>query len=428
VRTLSFPGAVVAAALSPDRRLVAVAARKRGRVTTSLIDVGTRRVRATLRERGVDALAFSPDGSLLATGSTDRTARLWRVPSGRLVHLLPQRGHVVAVRFSPRGRSLVTSSTDGSAAVWSVRRGIRMLLLTGSTGAATDAAFSPDGKYVAVAFTDEVARLYDATDGRLLAPLAGHGGPVTSIEFDARSRTIVTGSADGTVRLWSATAGDELVPIDRRPQPVTARFVTDTIVRTVAGRTARDVTVDGRVVHTSRAAGARPQPARSPNGKLIAMIHGREVDLRDARSGRVLRRLARQRSAVTDAEFSPDGRYVVTASDDHLARIYDARSGALVHVLVGHFFPVYAASFSPDGRWVVTASQFTAGLWNAQTGALVQYLRGHTKPLTGASFSPDGRWIVTGSKDGVASVVRCEICAGLSGLEQVARARLASLR
>jgi WD40 repeat protein len=99
-----------------------------------------------------------------------------------------------------------------------------------------------------------------------------------------------------------------------------------------------------------------------------------------------------------------------------------------VHVLRGHFFPVRTASFSPNGRWIVTASQFTSGLWDAVSGQLVLYLQGHTRPLTGASFSPDGNWILTGSEDGTARIVRCVICRGLPGLEQAARERLREIR
>ena len=428
VRTLSFPGAVAAAALAPDSKTVAVAARQHGRVTTILIDVATRRVRSTLDERGVDALAFSPDGRLLATGSTDTTTRLWRVSSGRLVHVLPQKGHVAAVRFSPRGRLLFSASADGTAAVWDVRKGIRDLLLVGATGGATSTALSPDGTKIAVAFADGNARLYDAGDGRQLALLAGHTDAVAGVGFDDSGRTIVTAGADGTVRLWSTAGGDELVPVDRRAGAVTASFVGDSEIRTVADGVARVVTVGGRVVRTGPATAARePGVVRSPDGTIEATIHGREVDLRDSRTGSLLHRLAGHRSLVTDAEFSSDGRLIVTASDDHLARIWDARTGVLLHVLRGHFFAVRTAAFSRDGRWVVTASQFTAGLWDASSGRLLLYLRGHTKPLTGASFSPDGRYIVTGGEDGIASVVRCEICAGLDGLEQTARDRLAAI-
>jgi WD40 repeat protein len=89
---------------------------------------------------------------------------------------------------------------------------------------------------------------------------------------------------------------------------------------------------------------------------------------------------------------------------------------------------VRTGSYSPDGRWIVTASQFTAGLWNAGTGQLVFYLGRDTRPLTAASFSPGGKWILTGSQDGTARVYHCVICQSLPGLEATAAARLHALR
>jgi WD40 repeat protein len=127
-----------------------------------------------------------------------------------------------------------------------------------------------------------------------------------------------------------------------------------------------------------------------------------------------------------DAEFSPNGNLLVTASDDHDGRVWDVGTGRLLHVLRGHFFPVRSASFSSNNRWIVTASQFTGGLWDTRTGGLILYLQGHTKPLTSASFSPDGEWIVTGSDDGTVGAFRCDVCRDLTGLEQVASRRLQS--
>jgi WD40 repeat protein len=167
--------------------------------------------------------------------------------------------------------------------------------------------------------------------------------------------------------------------------------------------------------------------AISPNGRVVATTHAREADLWDAGTGRLLHRLTGHRSLVTDAEFSPDGRLLVTASDDHDGRVWDVGSGRLLHVLRGHFFPVRSASFSARGRWIVTASQFSGGLWDADSGQLLLYLQGHTKPLTSATFSADGNWIVTGSDDGTAGVFRCDACRDLRGLEQTAATRLTGI-
>ena len=537
IRTVRVDGAVVAAALSPDGRLLAVSAQRAGSITTRILDAQTGRPRKVLGERGIGSLGFSANGRLLVTGSTDKTARLWVARTGRLLHVLRHRGHVVAESFSPSGRELVTSSSDGSAGVWDVSSGTRLLLLVGSTGVAEDAVFSPDGKEIAVAFGDRLARIYDSGDGRLLAPLAGHTDAVTSVGFDPAGQTIVTGSSDGTARLWSANGVDQLSVIDRQRGTVQAHFagqhvlavagngarvlsttghvverlrmrtpiagaaaeagslaLADTagdLQRTLHGGTAqygglgvaalaftpdqtlitgskdgtlriwpphsgsprvvrtdepiaaisaardrfvtrapngsvRVYALDGSLVRTLRAHAG--EATLAPNGAVVATTHAREAELWDAATGKLLHRLSGHRSLVTDAEFSPDSRLLVTASDDHDSRTWDVGSGRLLHVLRGHFFPVRSASFSPTGRWIVTSSQFTAGLWDAVTGQLVLYLQGHTRPLTGAAFSPDGNWILTGSEDGTARIVLCEICRSLPGLEQVARERLRRIR
>ena len=538
VRTIRVSGGITAAAISPNRRLVAFAAQREGKVRTSVFDLRTHHLRYTLEERGIDSLVFSANSRLLVTGSSDKTARIRSAANGRLLHILAMRGQVLSERFSSDGQWLVTASTDGTAAIWNVRSGQRNLLLVGANGGANDAAFSPDGKEVAVAFADRIARIYSTQDGRLLAPLAGHGDAVTSVGYSPSGTLIVTGSADGTARLWQANPTGQLTTIDKRTSAVTALFAHDDVV-SVSGNEARVLTPTGQpiarlrlparitaeaadgnelaladsrgdlvveplgsparhlrgaridalafapsgallagspdgtvrvwkniagssiTVHVGRpvvevvagagrfavrtatgearvyslsgdlisSIGERPQRiALSPDGRTLATTRAREADLWDASTGRLLRRLSGHRSLVTDAEFSPDSRLLVTASDDHDGRLWDVATGQLLHVLRGHFFPVRSATFSPTGRWIVTASQFTGGLWDATTGQLVLYLQGHTAPLTSATFSTDGSWIVTGSDDDTASVFRCDVCRNLAGLEDVALQRLAPLR
>src|SRR5205823_1177080 len=122
----------------------------------------------------------------------------------------------------------------------------------------------------------------------------------------------------------------------------------------------RVYTIEGRLldVFDAHAQGA----SLASDGSAVATRHGRDAALWDVATGKLRRELTGHRSLVTDAEFSPDGTRLVTASADHDSRVWDVRTGDLEHVLRGHFFAVRTASFSPDGNWIVTSSQFTAGL------------------------------------------------------------------
>ncbi|MFN7999598.1 MAG: WD40 repeat domain-containing protein [Acidobacteriota bacterium] len=108
---------------------------------------------------------------------------------------------------------------------------------------------------------------------------------------------------------------------------------------------------------------------------------------------------------VTSAAYSPDGRFIVTASFDKTARVWNAASGQVVVELKGHAAYVTNAVYSPDGRFIVTTSDDqTARVWNAASGQVVVELKGHADEVNCTAYSPDGRFIVTASSDKTARV------------------------
>ena len=130
------------------------------------------------------------------------------------------------------------------------------------------------------------------------------------------------------------------------------------------------------------------------------------------------------RRAANSARFSPNGRYIVTASADNLSRVWDAATGELKTVLRGHQGEVNSATFSPDGRWVLTASyDATAQIWEPETGAHVFTLKGHRGAVTFADFTRDGAQILTSDAGGPALVFKCDLCKPIGELVRTAPTR-----
>ncbi|OKH98161.1 hypothetical protein A6A06_28540 [Streptomyces sp. CB02923] len=358
--------------------------------------------RLTGHQGPVNAAAFSPDGHLLAGGSSDGTVRLWdprnRRPLGTAIRAGAAR--VRGVAFSPDGGLLAASAADGSLRVRDTGRRAPATTVPGD-GPGGELAFAPAGpgsragtgagrgQVLAATGPGGSVTLWDAPRMRLTARLHGRGGGASGkVAFSPDGRLLARGDGNGRVRVW------------RLPPSLTASAPGSALPD--ADRPSSPTVLADRSGHGNGAVAV----AFSPDSATLA-VGGtdRTVTLYDTRDMTVIGRLTGHNDDINALAFCPDGDTLASASGDGSARLWEVATRRTVAAFTGHSDYVLTVAFSPDGRTLASGSfDRTLTLWNPAGAALT------ARPVSGRSavaFAPGGRRLAAAGTDG--SVQRWDV-------------------
>jgi WD40 repeat protein/serine/threonine protein kinase len=371
---------------------------------------------------GSYCLAFSPDGGLLASRSLDGAIGIWDAASGRRLHLL-QRLHkaaLILMAFFQDGQVLISADAEGIVQLWDPRGGQLLRTVGGQRGALQNAAFSPDGHLLAASagHANRLApgkiALWDTDTGRLVRTLDGDTDEVHGLAFSPGGERLASASRDSTLRIWDMRGGQLLHVLKGHARGVQGvAFSPDGWHLASASH---DNTIklwdpsNGEQLATLRGHTYQVHAlAFSPDGWRLASTGADfSVKLWDGAGRQEAHRLAGQLGAT----FSPDSRYLATPGSSGEVKLWDATHLQLLRILKGRGSEVWSVAFSPDGRrlaaggvvWEEGERSGEVTIWDPDNGQVIQTLLGHADLVFSVVFSPDSTRLASGSRDGTVKI------------------------
>jgi eukaryotic-like serine/threonine-protein kinase len=292
----------------------------------------------------VYAVAWSPDGTRIASASNDGTVHVWDAATGGQHHIFKYHGHhgsVNAVAWSPDGNLIASAGSDLTVQVWDASQtgegSTSSVTYRGHSGNIRTLAWSADNTRIASGGDDKTVQVWDAKKGTHLFTWSGHVKQIWSVAWSPDNTRIVSGSVDQTAQVWSAT----------QSQP--------------------NVTSQYALAIYKNHSGEVKSVAWSPDSKrIVSASNDKTVQVWDPTTGHHFLTYTGHKDVLNAVAWTPNDRRIVSGSGDYTVRIWDASAEKQLFVFSGHHLAVHSVAWSPDKQRVASASDdWSVQVWQA---------------------------------------------------------------
>ncbi|WP_414754347.1 ribosome assembly protein 4 [Anabaena sp. CCY 9910] len=397
---------VSSVAFAPQKRQLASGS---GDKTVKIWDINNGQLLKTLsgHSDSVISIAYSPNGQQLASGSGDKTIKIWDINSGKTLKTLS--GHsdsVISIAYNPNKQQLASASDDKTVKIWDINSGKSLKTLSGHSHAVRSVTYSPDGKQLASASRDKTIKIWDINSGQLLKTLSGHSDGVISIAYSPDGKHLASASSDKTIKIWDISNGQLLKTLSSHDQPVYSIAYSPNgqqLVSVSGDKTIKiwDVSSSQLLKTLSGHSNSVYSIAYSPDGKQLASASGdKTIKIWDVSISKPLKILSGHSDSVISIAYSPSEKQLASGSSDNIIKIWDISTGQTLKTLSGHSDWVRSITYSPDGQQLASASgDKTIKIWDVSTGQPLKTLLGHQDRVISVAYSPDGQQLASASGD-----------------------------
>ncbi len=381
-------------------------------VTAQTPDTGPYRLQQTLGRGMVRSVAWSPDGDVIAVGGA---LGIWLyTPELEDIGLL--KGHSKAVyglAFSPDGTRLASASHDMTVRIWDVETQSELHTMTGHTGLTVAVAWSPDGSMAASGAYDHTVRVWNADTGDLIRVLEGHTGWVDAVAFSPDGRLLASGGYDDVVRIWDVATGEERLVLEGLTSPVTGVtwYADGRRVMGEAREGGRSESTDwdaetgetSALLKTLIQQSGGPADREAMSGDYWATLDWDETIKVWGKDG-LLASQPEHVDWLTAVKW--EGTEIVTAASDGNLRTWDSATGEFMELSPGTFDPIPLPAVSPDGTQTLALDDDgIVHILDTATGDVIAELPGLANA---AAWSPDGVLVAVALRNGTVQIWKAE--------------------